>query len=448
MLPALVQRRWQLVIADLPTLSAGATLAAGNAIASSLNALVADNREFRNADEARREENSARTPEKCFGRNGVLKLLRLCQVTSSTNLPDMWIQMANEPRRQDGIVAVQQAFDSVALSLGLHGAHIPITPDVVAKIRSVALEMSNEEDLTTGIHPFTFAYMDTSEIAEAYATAEQYKMLHDDKGAPTLQDAILLATPGRVKLPRSLSEAHIYFQNFRVALHVLMGSNHVLTRAYDNFWRRWSTSQQYLLNVCMQQPGMLPMLAVRWVQLRILLWFAQQASDNGPLEAPKFVELLNQIRLHMPWEPTLPSHFYNTKTTPSQTTNQSPANGTALGTAAVVLSPPSTGANHMPGGSDTPPTIQSQGSIVCKATPANSALQKFVDMNLRVRDVIRRAGAANRVPNNNNGIEMCLAYHLKGVCNSNCAWHQDHQEHQPAEEQAMIRWCEQYYKPE
>jgi hypothetical protein len=128
----------------------------------------------------------------------------------------MWIQMANEPRCQDGIVAIQQAFlDSTAQSLGLFGVHdIPITLDLVAKICLVALEMSNDEDLTTGVHPFTFASMDTSKIAEAYAIAEQYKMLHDDKGAPTWQDAIILATSSKVKLPKSLSEAHIYFQNF------------------------------------------------------------------------------------------------------------------------------------------------------------------------------------------------------------------------------------------
>jgi hypothetical protein len=258
MLPALIQHRWELVLADLPALSEGATLAAGHVIASSLNAFVSDNREFRNADEARRALNSTRTPEKCFGRTGVLKLLRLCQVPTSDHLPEMWTQMANEPRRQDGIVTIQQSFDSMAQSLGLFKVHIPITPDVVAKIRSVALEMSNEEDLTTGIHPFTFAYMDTSEIAEAYAIAEHYKMLHDDKGAPSLQDAIFLATPGRIKLPKLLSEAHIYLQNFRVALHVLMGSAHELTKAYDAFWRRWSTSQQYLLGVYTQQPGMFP----------------------------------------------------------------------------------------------------------------------------------------------------------------------------------------------
>jgi hypothetical protein len=444
MLPALVQRRWQLVLNDLPALSSGATMAAGHVIASSLNALVADNREFRNADEIRREQNSARTPEKCFGRTGVLKLLRLCQVTTADDLPDMWTQMANEPRRQDGIVTIQQSFDSMAQGLGLFGVHIPITPDLVVKIRSVALEMSNEDDLTTGIHPFTFAYLDTSEIAAAYAIAEQYKMLHDDKGAPTLQDAITLATPGKVKLPKSFSEAHIYFQNFRVALHVLMGGNHALTKAYDAFWRHWSTSQQYLLGVYTQQPGMFPTLAVRWVQLRVSLWFAQQAMENSPLEVPNFAELLNHIRLHMPWEPSMPPQYYNTRSAPPAitlpatvaTTNAAPATISEAFTSLTGVIPAA------------PPTIKTRGTIIRKSVPVNPAFQKFLDMNLRVRDVLHRAGPLHRVPNNNDGVEMCLSYHLKGVCNSNCSRHQDHKEHQPAEDQKFIRWCEAHYKPE
>jgi hypothetical protein len=450
MLPALVQRRWQLIITDLPALSSGATMAAGHVIASSLNALVSDNREFRTADEARREQSSARTPEKCFGRNGVLKLLRLCHVTTSDNLPDMWVQMANEPRRQDGIVTIQQSFDSMAQSLGLFGVHIPITPDLVAKIRSVALEMSNEDDLMTGIHPFTFAYLDTSKIAEAYAVAEHYKMLHDDKGAPTLQDAIILATPGRVKLPKSFSEAHIYFQNFRVAVHVLLGSNHEFTKAYDAFWRRWSTSQQYLLGVYTQQPGMFPTLAVRWVQLRVSLWFAQQALENAPLEVPNFAELLNHIRLHMPWEPSLPSQYYNNRNNtqamalqqqqaiePVVNSGTGGASRESAMTAAVVTS-----------GTIAPPTIKTRGTIVRKTAPINPAFMKFVNMNLRVRDVLQRAGPTRRVPNNNSGIEMCLSYHMKGVCNSNCSRSLDHKEHQPTEDQAIVKWCESNYKPE
>jgi hypothetical protein len=283
--------------------------------------------------------------------------------------------------------------------------------------------------------------MDTSEIADAYAIAEQYKMLHDDKGAPTLQDAIVLATPGRVKLPKSLSEAHIYFQNFRVALHVLLGNNHALTKAYDVFWRRWSTSQQYLLSVVTQQPGMFPTLAVRWVQLRISLWFAQQAMMNDALEAPDFAELLNQIRLHMHWEPAMPSHYYNTRTmAPNSTT-------TTILTTNKLPEPTTTAMTTTTTAASLPPA-KSRGSVIRKASPIIPALQKFVDMNLRVRDVLVRAGAANRIPTNNAGVEMCLSYHLKGMCNTNCARSADHKEHQTSEDQAIVRWCELHYKPE
>jgi hypothetical protein len=56
------------------------------------------------------------------------------------------------------------------------------------------------------------------------------------------------------------------------------------------------------------------------------------------------------------------------------------------------------------------PTIKTRGTIVRKTVPINQAFQKFVDMNLRVRDVLQRAGPTNRVPNNNNGTEMCLLH--------------------------------------
>jgi hypothetical protein len=87
---------------------------------------------------------------------------------------------------------------------------------------------------------------------------------------------------------------------------------------------------------------MFPTLAVRWVQLRISLWFAQQqAMGNAPLEVPDFAELLNQIWLHMPWEPTLPAHFYNTRNT----------------TPLATIAPPSSqgiGGTSTPGGATNP----------------------------------------------------------------------------------------------
>jgi hypothetical protein len=49
-----------------------------------------------------------------------------------------------------------------------------------------------------------------------------------------------------------------------------------------------------------------------------------------------------------------------------------------------------------------PPTIKTRGTIIRKITPINPAFQRFVDMNLRVRDVLQRAGPSHRVPNNSD----------------------------------------------
>jgi hypothetical protein len=229
---------------------------------------------------------------------------------------------------------------------------------------------------------------------------------------------------------------------------VLLGATHGLTQAYDAFWRRWSTSQQHLLSVYTQQPALLPTLAVRWVQLRISLWFAQQAMDNAPLEVLNFVELLNQIHLRMPWEPTFPSQFYDTReSSTSQATVQAAPVSTTAGKQPLPASHSGTTAAVVTTNPMAPPTVRSRGAEERKATPINPKFQRFVDMNLRVRDVLQRAGTTNRVPSNSAGVEMCLSYHMKDNCNVNCARKGDHKEHTPAEDQAILRWCESHYKP-
>ena len=89
-----------------------------------------------------------------------------------------------------------------------------------------------------------------------------------------------------------------------------------------------------------------------------------------------------------------------------------------------------------------------RGTLERKSSPLNQAFQPFVDLNLRVRDVLQRAGSANRVPTNANGVEMCTSYHLKGMCNTNCSCWGDHRNHTPAKDQALLGWCQQHYCPE
>jgi hypothetical protein len=399
-------------------------------VAAHLGELVADLRQNRLDDEARRALEMARTPGRYYGAVGVAKLLRICQVATSAELPQLWIDLAAAPKKQD-LVTMQQAFDHTAnTDLNMPGTRIPVTPDIAGKIRSLAFEMTDDDDLTTGLHPFTFGYQDQSEVAAAYEMAERYQIIQQGLGAPTLSEAAEFARPTRTKLPRTLTEATISYGNFRVALHVLLGDDHPVTRAYDLFWSNWNASQAHLLNIRTRTPGLFPALTVRWIQLRISFWFGQQATTNANVVAPDFVQLLREIRLQAPWEPYFPDRYLGAPP-PTDVTPRVTA------VAPGVTPPPA------PGGGNP-----SRGTLERKSSPLNQAFQQFVDLNLRVRDVLQRAGSTNRVPTNSNGVEMCMSYHLKGMCNTNCSRRGDHRDHTPAEDQALLGWCQQYYRPE
>lgn len=56
-------------------------------------------------------------------------------------------------------------------------------------------------------------------------------------------------------------------------------------------------------------PELFPVLMVRWVQLRVSLWFAQQVTTNANVVPPDFVQLLLDIQLQTIWEPYIPDWY-------------------------------------------------------------------------------------------------------------------------------------------
>lgn len=204
------------------------------------------------------------------------------------------------------------------------------------KIWSVNLEMTNDRDLSMGIHPFTFTYLKPNEIASTYKLVEQYNFIKS-RSRWTLSvwhSSVDTRSPGKIRLqPTTLLEATICFQNFHVILYVLLRMEHPLTRAY-------SYKKFYNMSLC------------------------------------------------------------------------------------------------------------TRGSTECKTTPLNPRFQQFADVNLRIWVVLHRAGTENWVPKNNNGIEMCITYDIKGMCNTNCSLHGDHREHTALEDHMLHERCNIHYCPE
>ena len=443
--PPLHQHRWAVVINDLPLLSGTAVAAAGNAIATSLNSMVVDNRQNRIDDEARHVAESAKTPDKFFGPIGLAKLLRLSQVATSAELPQFWHDLAAAPKKNN-IMTIQQAFNATALALNMPGTEVPITPDIATKIINLSFEMSDESDLTTGLHQFTFGYMNPEEIAAAYDLQEQYNMLQQGQGAPTLAETIALTRATQTRLARMLTEATISYGKWRVVLHTLFGPTHQLTRNWDVFWTNWNAGLTFLLNIRTRTPGLFPALTMRWNQLRTSLWFHQQGIQNGTVQVPNFGSLLTKIRLQEVWEPYIPTRYL---TAPQPDAPHLPTLNLPLAQpspAPPALAPPAT--PSLPTGPGPTTGAQGRGTLECKTSPLNPVFQPFINLALRVRDVLCRAGPANRVPNNAGGTEMCLSYHIKGMCNTSCAHRADHRDHTPDEDNALLQWCQQHYTPE
>lgn len=87
-------------------------------------------------------------------------------------------------------------------------------PDIATKICSLSFEMSNEEDLMTGIHPFMFGYQDQAKITASYEMAEHYQIIQQGLGTPTLAEMAEFACPTRTKLVCTLMEVTISYGTF------------------------------------------------------------------------------------------------------------------------------------------------------------------------------------------------------------------------------------------
>jgi hypothetical protein len=262
--------------------------------------------------------------------------------------------------------------------LNMPDMRIPVMPDIAGKIRSLVFEMTDKEDVTTGIHPFTFSYQDQAEVAAVYEVAERYQIIQQGLGAPTLSKAAELARPMHTKLPRTLMEATISYGNFRVALHVLLGPEHPITRVYDIFWSTWNASQAHLLNIWMRTPGgcfqhsqcagssSISPSGLGSKPRPMQLWEHQTLSSysnrsgSKPCGSPTF-------RI-VTWE--LCHRLMSCHARPAAVTPV----GAPFPVPALGVPPAATG---------------TQGTLERKSSPLNQAFQPFVDLNLRVQDVLQ-----------------------------------------------------------
>jgi hypothetical protein len=440
---ALIQHRTELIAHKLPGLNSTPVLAAGQQVAQSLGELVAEQRQARQDMADRHVASTLKTIEEYFGAS-THTLLRVCQVANSSLLPPVYQTMADYGKKKERIT-MQRAIDDMMSQMGLSQLHFVVTADLANKLSSLMWQ-AHPEDLGQGIHPFCVGETSPDAIAVLQELARKYDLISSDGAAPSLMDARELVGVGKAAIPRNLIALDAQNQLFLVLLRVFIGTAHTVTLAWE---QHTLSTQQQLLNLQFYTPRtarhqlLLPALIQRWCQLRFSYWLKLQWNSMNDVVPPNWSELWMHITLKTDWESPLPARYLAPLAPMAMAIPAGSATSSSGSTAMSTITGSSVGDGTTSGSSATsPPATPVVEGVVQRCKPYLEAYSVYRSSGTRVRDVMKTArNAGHTFPKNNKGVDMCVSYHVKGVCNSNCGRSSDHMPHSHEETARLLEWC-------
>jgi hypothetical protein len=170
-----------------------------------------------------------------------------------------------------------------------------------------------------------------------------------------------------------------------------------------------------------------PAHIIRSVQLITHTWFSSRRS-NGTPPIPNFADILLRIQMASYQLPALPGIYhdltYSLKPVPpAHSTPQASLASTDVSSDLSTLSGSHRSGQPLPstGTHSRPPPSASRNTFVRNMDP-DTALQAIIPAHLQLRTVIKN----DTVPNNDNNLPMCLSYHLRRGCWSQCKRAHDH----------------------
>jgi hypothetical protein len=283
----LTAHRRHVLFTDLPSLSGGSAAEGATLIAGAVGVLAEQQRQFRNADEERKA-GETKTPDTFLG-TAVQTLLRVAQVATSAELPQMWQNLALATKKSHQRNLIQMAMDEALnrVTPGGGRAYI-VTPSVANKIVGLEFRMTNPDNLSTGIQPFILVQTSPNEREAAEVRAHVYDTVMGGSNA-TIADAQALVSNDPAVLPRTLLQARAALQVFQAFLAMTLGDDHTWTRAIHGFMSRYNSREIELEELQTRDPqyrNLVPALIVRWVQLRWNDWLQSQWYGLIDIPAP------------------------------------------------------------------------------------------------------------------------------------------------------------------
>jgi len=236
------------------------------------------------------------------------------------------------------------------------------------------------------------------------------------------------------KLPKELRAHPTIFYEFEQSLTLfgnligaILGDTHTLTTSYRMFWASYTAQFKQRIHHELDTCRIIkPVHILCNVQLIVFNWFTAKKLWRTPAPPP-FQDILDRISLGLYTNPTLPPPLY-------QLIQQKPPTRPHLQLTAEISTPgltpvtdDSTVGSNMSSitGATTRTALTAPsryGVAVANPNP-DPALQTLLPPTISIKDLI----ANDEVPKNEAGSPMCLAFHLRSMCFSNCRRKADHE---------------------
>lgn len=427
---------------NFPSLDKNLATAQTNLIAQRLGELVEDNRIQRQHDMQQKEIEKNKSVVSFLGAANTATLIRYCRVASEHQLPNAYTAMANVSRH-DRLKELQSAYDNEKTRLGYVRMEFKIPPSLYAVITSVSFTMTNKDTLTSGLQPYLFGDV-TSE--ESQHMSAMYNLVTAGNAAPNLSDAAILVTPNKPTFPHQLINTREMLQRMQVLFNVLFGAHHPLSNGITTFIQEFIAREATLQYYQPITPGYIlctPILITHWVMLRMDFWFRNQAMYDAPIAVPNFLELFNNIDLSLPWEPRLPASILSEFQTPVPRGGPPAPSPVPAPTPTPAPAPRTPAPAPAPAPAPEPNPIPN--SIVQNPAYKQAMFGTYKSLNLNHSQLRNRLTVRPPKSPYNADVEMCLSYHIKGVCNMRCSRACDHAPHSDNDDQKLVTWCTTHY---
>ncbi len=433
-------RRHRILQQDFPLLNPNLAAVQHTQIATHLGALVTESQTARAEKAARLATARNKPPEDYLGPVGTTRLLRYCNIGTPQQFPPFWSQLSRSPKQQH-LSVLQWEITRVKTEINAPDLPFTATAAVLEAIKSLHWEMNNNDAVTSGLNLFLLP--DDNESADSISAQALYDLMHSDGAAPSLQDAtsLLKAKPGA---PKFIYQARQQTRRFEIIIRICLGSNHPMATQLSAYNNRMLACEAKLHSLQVDQL-LLPTMLCKKVAVAASNWFRSQSSTPAPHPCPNFCQVFDDIDNEAPWHPVMSPAFLAAL---NLTAIQTPTRTSTAPVIPPVVTPPNAVTTTPPGATNVADPGHRNNNVSFNTTLFGTYKDSGVPCRV-VRAKIAR-GDAPALPNSkaNAQMEMCLGWHVKGMCNSNCSRSADHIPYTATEYAPLVQWCTAHFPSE